>query len=251
MTEQESHQDRVALVTGAAVRIGAEISQTLHKHGYKVIVHYRSSESTAQKLVDKLNEQRENSAVALAANLTELNAVKILANKAIETWGRIDLLVNNASSFYATPFAEINESHWDDLVDSNLKGPFFLCQALAEGLKSSKGAIVNIVDIYSQKPLSNYTPYSIAKAGVAMMTLALAKDLSPDVRVNGVSPGAILEPSDNAMGDAALENLLDKVALQKMGNPKDIANTVLFLADSAPYITGQIIAVDGGRSLNI
>lgn len=247
-----TNQDHpVALVTGAAVRIGAEISQGLHSNGYNVIVHYRNSADTAQNLVDKLNQQRADSAVALGANLIDQAAVKKLANDATKPWGRINLLVNNASSFYATPFEQITEENWDDLIDSNLKGPFFLAKALSGELKLSKGAIINIVDIYSQKPLANYAPYSIAKAGVAMMTYSLAKELSPDVRVNGVSPGAILEPSDSGMDNLEMEKLLGKVALERMGNPKDIANTVVFLADSAPYITGQIIAVDGGRSLNI
>ena len=246
-----SNNHKVALITGAAVRIGAEISRTLHQNNYKVIIHYRNSADAANALVKELNDIRPESATTVGGNLSELTCVNDIAEKAINKWGHITLLVNNASSFYTTPFGTIEENHWDDLINSNLKGPFFLSQALSNTLTAHNGSIINIVDIYLQNPLPKYAPYSIAKAGVAMMTKALATELGPNVRVNGISPGVILAPSDNSQSQDEIDALIAKTTLKTIGNPKDIASTVLFLAESAGYISGQILAVDGGRSVHV
>ena len=246
-----SNNHPVALITGAAVRIGAEITRTLHQNNYNVIIHYRNSADAANMLAKELNDIRAESATTVGGNLSALTGVKDIAEKALEKWGHITLLVNNASSFYATPFGSIEENQWDDLINSNLKGPFFLSQALKNTLATHNGSIINIVDIYSQNPLPKYAPYSIAKAGVAMMTKALATELGPNVRVNGISPGVILAPSDNSQSQDEIDALIAKTTLKTIGNPQDIASTVLFLAESASYISGQILAVDGGRSVHV
>jgi len=239
----------VALITGAAQRIGACISRTLHSAGYRVLVHYRNSEQAALELAKELNQLRPNSAATLQADLDDMDQIQPLAAKAINTFGQLDLLVNNASSFFPTPVAESSQQQWDQLINSNLRAPYFLSVALSEELKNRQGCIINIVDIHAQRGLQNYPIYSIAKAGLQMMTQSLAKELSPEIRVNGVSPGAILWPeADAALSEKDKEELLAKVPLHRTGTPKDVAETVLFLAGS-PYITGQILAVDGGKSL--
>lgn len=238
----------VALITGAARRIGARITQTLHGAGLDVVVHYRTSETAARALVDGLNRERPDSAVALAAGLDDPNTVRDLADRALAAFGRVDLLVNNASSFYPTPLAEASDADWDALMHSNLRAPFLLSQSLAPALAAhGRGAIVNIVDIYAEKPLIEHSLYCMAKAGLAMMTHALARELGPAVRVNGVSPGPILWPEQ---GNDQQEAILDASPLGRAGDPADIADTVAWLALHAPYVTGQILAVDGGRSLS-
>ena len=241
---------KTALVTGAAHRIGAEISRKLHSHGLNIIIHYRESQQAAESLASELNTSRQNSAQCLQGDLSDHQAVIALAQQSINCFGRLDVLVNNASSFYPTPVEKASENDWNLLVDSNLKGPFFLSQALSAELQKSAGTIINIVDIHSDKPLRDHSIYSIAKAGVAMMTKTLAKELAPDIRVNGVSPGAILWP-EQSMSDADKKEILDNIPLKTLGASSDIAATVEFLVNSAPYITGQIIAVDGGRSLSM
>lgn len=242
----------VALVTGAAQRLGAEICRTLHSRGYRIIIHYRHSELAANALCDALNRLRAESAVTLRADMNSIVDVEALAENAVWQWQRLDVLVNNASGFYPTPMASVTESQWDDLFGSNLKGAFFLSQALAPALKIAGGCIVNLIDIYGSKPLKSYPAYSMAKAGVAMMTQSLALELAPDVRVNGVSPGAILWPAEET--EYSLQEkreLTQRVPLRRQGEAGDIAQTVGFLVADAPYISGQIIAVDGGRSVSL
>ncbi|WP_417533555.1 pteridine reductase [Marinobacterium stanieri] len=237
-----------ALITGAARRIGACIARRLHQQGYDLILHYRQSSTDAEQLRDELNRQRADSCICLQADLNDMQAVEQLA-QAVRQQGSLNLLVNNASTFYPTPLQQAAQSDWDQLINSNLRGPFFLSSALAPLLEASEGSIVNLVDVHAEKGLGGYPIYSIAKAGVKMMTLSLARELAPAVRVNGVSPGAILWPeADAEMDDAARQAILDKVPLQRTGRPEDIAEAVAFLA-SAGYITGQILAVDGGRSI--
>lgn len=239
-----------ALITGASQRIGADIARHLHQRGFNIIIHYRHSEAAANELAQQLNALRDGSAACLHADLTSSTAVQQLAVAALNTWGRLDALINNASSFYPTPVDEASEQDWHALIDSNLKGPFFLSQAVAPSLAGNGGCIVNLVDIHSEKPMREHCIYSIAKAGVAMMTKTLAQELAPRIRVNGVSPGAILWP-EPPLSDDAKASILNRVPMQRIGDPGDIAGTVAFLVCDAPYISGQIIAVDGGRSLNM
>lgn len=239
---------KVALVTGAAKRIGAAIATRLHADGANIAIHYRSSASDATALADSLNDQRPDSAVILQADLATMTEMRRLVD-AVTAWhGRLDILVNNASSFYPTPLGEMTEDHWDDLIGSNLKAPLFLSQAALVQLRQHRGTIVNLVDIHAQRPLKDHTIYGAAKAGLAMLTRSLAKDLAPEVRVNGVSPGAILWPEDG-MGQQTKTTILDQVPLQRAGEPDDIAGCVHYLVAEAKYVTGQIIAVDGGRSI--
>ncbi|MEH6579611.1 MAG: pteridine reductase [Amphritea sp.] len=239
----------VALVTGAARRIGATIAQHLHKQGYRVIVHYNNSAEAAHRLADELNSQQADTAQALQADLNNSQQVNSLAENVIKVWGRLDLLINNASSFFPTPLEKSSENQWNELINSNLKAPYFLCSSLAQELRSNQGAIINLIDIHAQRALPGYPIYSIAKAGLQMLTLSLAKELAPQVRVNGVSPGPILWPEDAAaLNEIEKEKIVDKTLLKRVGHPKDIAETVCFLANQH-FITGQIIAVDGGKSL--
>jgi pteridine reductase len=242
------NRSKVALVTGAARRIGAVIARTLHAQDFDVAIHYRASADDAEKLVAELNASRANSAAAFAADLTDIAAIERLAGQVIGWHGRLDVLVNNASSFYPTPVGTITEAQWDDLVGTNLKAPLFLSQAVLPGLRDAGGVIVNIVDVHSTHPLREHPVYGPAKAGLAMLTRSLAKDLAPDVRVNGVSPGAILWP-ENGISEDAKATILKQVPLARPGSPEDIAGAVLFLVRDATYVTGQIIAVDGGRSI--
>jgi pteridine reductase len=241
--------DKVFLVTGAARRIGAAIVTCLHDNGARVAIHYRGSAEDAKRLRDELNATRDNSAIALQADLAQIEKLPALIDAVTNWGGRLDGLINNASSFYPTPLGSIDESHWDELIGSNLKAPLFLSQAAVEALRASGGSIVNIVDIHAQRPLRDHLVYGSAKAGLAMLTRSLARDLAPEVRVNGVSPGAILWP-EGGMTDDLQQNILQQIPLQRAGEPRDIADTVLFLVKDANYVTGQIIAVDGGRSIS-
>jgi pteridine reductase len=246
-----SSNNKVALVTGAAHRIGERIAKELHGSGYRIVIHYRNSAGAAEQLVDTLNEQRADSAQCLQANLADLQSIKSLAEKTVNRWGRLDALVNNASSFYPTDIQTSTEEQWEDLMSGNVKGAFFLSQALIPELEKTRGCIVNLIDIHAEAPLKNHSIYCIAKAGAAMMTKSLANDLGPHIRVNGISPGAILWPENEAqLTVEAKAEILKRVPLEKIGDPGDIARTAKFLICDAPYITGQIIAVDGGRSLN-
>jgi pteridine reductase len=241
---------RWALVTGAAKRIGAVIARTLHGAGANVAIHYNRSAADADKLAAELNRSRSKSAFTVAANMLDIDSVERMAKQVLDrTTGKLDILVNNASTFYPTPIGTITPEQWHDLMSSNLKAPLFLSQAVLPALREARGVIINIVDVHAQRPLRDHPVYGAAKAGLAMLTRSLAKDLGPHVRVNGVSPGAILWPDDDGMSDALRAAIIKQTALKRSGEPEDIARTVLFLVRDAPYITGQIIAVDGGRSV--
>jgi pteridine reductase len=241
---------KTALVTGAAARIGAEISKILHGRGCDVLIHYNSSESAARNLADQLNSERADSAFVAQADLSSPTGLEHIAGEVRKRFGRLDILVNNASRFYPTAMGQTQAWQWDDLLNSNLRGPYFLVQALLGELKTAGGAVVNIVDIHAERPMPGHAVYCISKAGLAMMTQALAQELGPSIRVNGVSPGAILWPV-NEIKSQEKRAILDRVALDRIGDPADIASAVAYLCLDAPYITGQILAVDGGRSLNV
>jgi pteridine reductase len=245
---QKTLDGRWALVTGAARRIGAVVASTLHEAGANVVIHYHHSAADAEQLAASLNARRASSAFTATADVREVTELERMAKQVLERTGRLDVLVNNASNFYPTPLGTITEEHWYDLMGSNLKAPLFLSQALLPALRAASGVIINIVDVHSQRPLRDHVVYGAAKAGLAMLTRSLAKDLGPQVRVNGVSPGAILWPEEG-MSDQLRAAIIRQTALKRSGTPEDIAAAVLFLVRDAPYVTGQIIAVDGGRSV--
>lgn len=236
------------LITGAAKRIGAACARLLHSEGCNVCLHYRSSEREVLQLCEELNHIRVDSARMIQADLLNIQAIKKLAQAAEGAWGGVDVLLNNASAFYPGIVGEVTEQNWDELLGSNLKAPFFLSQALVSSLSRKQGCIINIIDIHAERGLKGYPVYSIAKAGLAAMTKSLAKELGPQVRVNGVSPGAILWP-EHDMSDEVKAEIIQRVVLQRIGDPVDIAKAVHFLINDAEYITGQILAIDGGRSL--
>lgn len=240
---------KVALITGAARRIGAAIAKKLHAEGANVVIHYRHSAQEALQLCEALNVQRQNSATAMVADLGNVDAVTALAKKSVEAWGRLDILINNASSFYPTSIGQSSPEQWQDLFDSNLKAPFFLAQALASELKKHQGCIINMADIHADRPLKEHTIYCCAKAGNTMLTKSLARELAPEVRVNGIAPGAIMWPEEN-LSSSAKNEIVERTALKRAGCESDIADTVNFLVNHAPYITGQILPVDGGRTLS-
>ncbi|MDP1931812.1 MAG: pteridine reductase [Gammaproteobacteria bacterium] len=239
----------VLLVTGAARRIGAAIVELFHARGYDVLIHCRHSIADATTLRDALNDRCADSALCLQADLCNLQAVEKLAAAALAWRGRIDVLINNASSFYPTAMGQTSAAHWDDLLGSNLKGPFFLSQALSPTLRANHGCIINMTDMHADAGLQGYAAYSIAKAGVKMMTKSLARELAPDVRVNGISPGAILWP-EHADNEDTQQRILRSIALGQLGTPANIADTAWFLAATAHYMTGQTIRVDGGRTVD-
>lgn len=250
MTDSNSLHGKTALITGGAKRIGAEDSRTLHAAGMNIIIHYRSSRAAADALAKELNQLRADSAHVLQLDLDHTDQLAGLIEQTVAIWGRLDVLINNASSFYPTPVGSITTDDWDNLFNSNLKAPLFLSQAAAPHLKKTGGCIINMVDIHAFKPMRKHPVYCAAKAGLAMLTQSLARELGPEVRVNGVAPGAILWP-ENEMQDETKQLILERTALKRAGTPADIAKTILFLVRDADYITGQIIPVDGGRSLNI
>lgn len=236
-----------ALVTGGAKRLGAAISKALHAAGFDVIVHFNQSDKEAKQLVTHLNKVRADSAIYLAADLSNPASVRLFTKEVLAWRNQLDVLVNNASCFHATPLASASDQDWDMLIGTNLRAPFILCQQLADALTKQRGSVINMVDIYAEKPLQDHSLYSIAKAGLAMLTQSLARELAPAVRVNGVAPGAILAPQNAPQRQ---QELVRQVPLQRAGTPQDIADTLVWLATQAPYITGQIIHVDGGRSLS-
>jgi pteridine reductase len=239
-----------ALITGAARRIGACIAQTLHQRGCDVFLHYQSSNVAAEQLAEKLNELRRGSATIVQADLAQTEDIDRLAEQVRSHTGQLDLLVNNASRFFPTGVGTTTMQQWDELMGSNLRGPYFLVQALLQELAAAGGSVVNLVDIHAVRPMHQHAVYCMAKAGMQMMTLALAKDLGPQIRVNGVAPGAILWPEDDSSAEYR-EKVLDKTVMGRAGTPEDIASAVAYLGLDAPYVTGQVLAVDGGRSLNI
>ena len=246
----ESLAGKAALITGGARRVGAATARRLHAAGASVLLHYRDSEGDAAKLEAELNALRPKSAARVKAELLAPIAPRALVSAALQAFGRLDLLVNNASSFFPVSVGAIEASHWEELIGSNLRAPLFICQEAAAELAGREGSIVNIVDIHAERPLRGYPLYSIAKAGLAAMTRSLAVELAPRVRVNGVAPGAIAWPEDGQFEPAERERVVATTPLGRVGSPEDVAQAVHFLA-CAPYVTGQIIAVDGGRSIYI
>lgn len=245
-------QGKAVLVTGGAKRVGAAICRRLHAAGAQIAIHYRSSKQEATDLQKALNKLRPNSAAVVQADLLDLQGLPHLVNKVVKKFGQLDALVNNASSFYATPLADIDEQQWNDLLGTNLKAPLFLAQAAAAELRRRHGAIVNIADIHAERPMHGHLLYSTAKAGLVALTKGLAQELAPQVRVNAIAPGVIVWPESEAwLDEEQRRRIVSHTLLKREGEPDDIARTVQFLIADAPYITGQIIAVDGGRSINL
>jgi pteridine reductase len=245
-------QEKVALITGGARRVGAAIGRLLHQGGMNLMVHYRSSAEAARALQTELAARRPDSVALVQADLLNAASLPAMVNETLQQFGRLDVLINNASSFFPTVVGEITEREWDDLVGTNLKTPLFLSQAAAPHLRKSHGCIVNIIDIHADRPMRNYLVYSLAKGGLVALTRSLAAELGPEVRVNGVSPGAILWPEDERWSDElARQRIVQTTLLKRMGDPEDIARTVRFLVFDVPYVTGQVIAVDGGRSIHL
>jgi pteridine reductase len=243
---------KVALITGGARRVGAAIGRLLHQGGMDLLVHYRSSAEQARALQAELNAVRADSVALVQADLLNAASLPAMVNETLQRFGRLDVLINNASSFFPTVVGEISEREWDDLMGTNLKTPLFLSQAAAPHLRRNHGCIVNIIDIHADRPMRNYVLYSVAKGGLLALTRSLAAELGPEVRVNGVSPGAIIWPEDERWSDElARQRIVQTTLLKRIGDPDDIARTVGFLVFDAPYITGQVIAVDGGRSIHL
>jgi pteridine reductase len=239
---------RTALVTGAARRIGAAVARALHAAGANVVLHYRSSADDAAALAQELNARRPDSVRLAECDLLEVAQLPTLIEAATDAFGGLDILVNNASTFYPTPLGDITPIDWDDLLGTNLRAPLFLAQAAAPLLHEARGLIVNLADIHGLKPLRRYPVYSVAKAGLIMLTKSLARELGPHVRVNAVAPGPIMWPEDGLDG-ALQEKIIRRTALKRTGGAEDVARACLFFATEAPYVTGQILAVDGGRSI--
>lgn len=243
-------QGKVVLVTGGARRIGAATCRRLHAAGANVVIHYRASASEAQRLQAELEAVRAKSVALAPADLLDTAALPSLVDAALRAFGRLDGLVNNASSFYATPLGAITSQQWDDLIGTNVRAPLFLAQAAAPALRATRGAIVNIADIHAERPLKDYVVYSIAKAAVVSMTRSLARELAPEVRVNAVAPGPVLWPEDGSFDASMRESIVAQTPLARVGSPEDIAGAVAFLlGEESPYVTGVTLAVDGGRNI--
>jgi len=240
---------KTVLITGGARRVGAVIARRLHEAGANLAIHYRSSASEAQALCAELNSRRGDSAVTLQADLLDTTLLPGLVNATLTAFGSLDVLINNASSFYATPVGEITPAQWEDLVGTNLRAPLFLSQAAAPQLRERQGLIINIVDIHGQRPLKRFPVYSSAKAGLIMLTQSLARELAPTVRVNAIAPGPVLFPEEDMTPEIEAK-IVERTLLKRRGTPDDIASAALFFAADAPYVTGQVLAVDGGRSIN-
>lgn len=248
MSTPRPFNGRCVLVSGGAKRLGAAIARELHGAGVDIVVHYHRSRPAAEALVAELEATRPGSAMAACADLLDLDRLASLVEAALARFGRLDVLVNNASTFYPTPIGDITPAQFEDLIGTNLRAPLFLSQAAAPALRQSRGLILNMVDIHARRPLQGHPVYCAAKAALAMLTKSLARELGPEVRVNGIAPGPVMWPEREL--DAALKaEIIAKTALKRRGSPDDVARTALFLAADAPYVTGQIIAVDGGRSL--
>jgi len=247
----ESLSGKVVLVTGGAKRVGAAIVRRLHREGADVMLHYRGSEREANALRSELNAARANSVALVQADLLDLAGLAEIVRNTVNRFDRLDALVNNASAFFPTPVGEMTQATWESLIGTNLRAPLFLSQAAAPHLRKTNGAIVNITDIHAERPLKNYVIYSIAKAGLAGLTRSLARELGPEVRVNGVAPGPIAWPEDGSFDEVARQRVISNTILKRTGDPDDIAGAVYFLIAEAPYVTGQIMAVDGGRSISL
>jgi pteridine reductase len=245
-----SQREKVVLITGAARRIGANMAQLFHNANYRVVIHYNRSASDADKLCQQLNDSAPDSCLMIQANLSRASGIKKITDL-INSVGRLDVLINNASSFYPTPLENCDQDQWDDLIGSNLRGPFFLTQALAGFLKKQRGAVVNISDMHARQALANHSIYTIAKGGNIAMTKTMALELAPEIRVNSVAPGAILWPEHEKDDIEKQQSVLKNVPMGRLGSESDIADTVFFLAVNASYMTGQTIAVDGGSSTSL
>lgn len=242
--------NKTVLVTGSARRIGATIARVLHASGMNIVLHYNASEEEALRLCEVLNAARPHSAVTIRAELQDAESAKALMLQAAEVWNRLDVLVNNASKFYRTPVGKITEYAWDDLMNSNLKMPFFLAQAAAPFVAVHQGTIINITDTYGERSLRDYSVYCISKGALTMMTRVLAKELAPTVRVNAVAPGQILWPEgENTLSENEKQKMIERITLTRLGEPEDIAKAILYLVRDADYVTGQVLCVDGGRIL--
>ncbi|QDC45266.1 pteridine reductase [Methylophilus medardicus] len=240
------------LITGGAKRVGAEITRALHQQGANILLHYHTSATEALALQTELNQLRPNSVVLAQANLLDIDTLPTLVNAALDHFGRLDVLINNASGYFPTPLGQIDLAQWETLMGSNLKAPLFLSQAASDALRASQGCIVNITDMHIERPKKNYMVYSAAKAGLVSLTKSLAQELAPTVRVNAVAPGPVLWPDDNQEFDAAYrQQVVNQTLLKRSGEPSDIAKAVKFLIFDAPFITGHVLAVDGGRHLSL
>ena len=248
MTDTTPLKGKAVLITGSARRLGAAMARRLHGAGADVAIHYRSSSADADALVAELDAARPGSALALQADLLDLASLPGLVEHVTGTFGRLDILVNNASTFYPTPMGEITAGQFDDLVGTNLRAPLFLAQAAAPRLRLHEGLILNMVDIHGSRPLKRHPVYSAAKAGLIMLTRSLARELAPQVRVNAIAPGPVMWPEGGIDPDLK-KKILERTALRRPGSPEDIARAALFFAAEAPYVTGQVLAIDGGRSL--
>jgi len=247
-TDAANLTDRVVLVTGAARRIGAALVRGFHARRARVAIHSHRWMKEARSLQQSLNAERADSAIVVSGDLLDLQALAAVVNTTIKAFGRMDVLINNASTFYPTPLGSITAQHWDDLIGTNLRAPLFLSQASAPHLRATKGLILNLIDIHAQRPLPEHPLYSTAKSGLLMLTKALARELGPDVRVNGIAPGPILWP-DGGIDESVKAEIVSKTLLKRSGSPEDLVRTALFFATDAPYVTGQVLAVDGGRSV--
>ena len=244
--------EKIVLITGGAKRVGAATCRLLHAQGARLMVHYRSSHDEAQALADELNHLHRDSCALVQGDLLHIEGLPHLVEATLKHYGRLDVLINNASSFYPTQVGQITLENWDDLIGTNLKAPLFLAQAAADALRHAHGCIVNIADIHAERPLKSYVVYSIGKAGLVAMTKSLAQELGPQVRVNAVAPGPIMWPEGDAtFDDTERRRIVAHTALKRAGSPEDIARAVRFLVYDAPYVTGQILAVDGGRSASL
>ena len=249
---ENSLENKVILITGGAKRVGAAICRMLHAGGAKLMIHYRQSASEARALQAELNLQRPNSVAIIHGDLLNLAVLPKLVQETVQHFGRLDVLINNASSYYATELGDIGDDQWQDLIGSNLKAPLFLSQAAAAELTKTKGCIINITDMHVERPKKGYIVYSVAKAGLVTLTKSLAHEMAPDVRVNAVAPGPVMWPEDNPQFDEVYrKRVISQTLLKRIGEGDDVAKAVRFLIQDAPFMTGQVIAVDGGRSLNL
>jgi pteridine reductase len=244
-------QGKIVLITGGAKRVGAAICRRLHGAGASLMLHFRSSGGEARLLQAELNHVRADSVALIQADLLDLAKLPKLVEQTIQTYGRLDALVNNASSFFQTPIGDISAEAWEDLIGTNLRAPLFLAQAAAPALRKAQGAIVNISDIHAERPLKNFVVYSVAKAGLAGLTRSLARELAPEVRVNAIAPGPILWPDDASFDELSRQRIISHTPLRREGTPEDIAKAVHFLLADAPYVTGETLNVDGGRHVAI
>lgn len=242
-------EENVAFLTGSAKRVGAVVAKILHKQGMNIVVHYRSSSDDAEALKAELNLLRPRSCEIIQGELLEVQQCQEVIERSSRFFRRLDVLINNASTFYPTKIGEVREKHWDDLIGVNLKAPFFLSQSAVPFLKENQGSIINMVDIYADRPLKGFAIYNIAKAGLTMLTKTMARELGPDIRVNGIAPGVILWP-DEGTKESSQKKIIARTALKREGDPEDIAKAMLYLIRDADYMTGQILTVDGGRTLS-